>query len=439
MGGKVEAGGWARREVNKLARVEPQEASTRMQVCREIGRAHPLATGIDGWVRTRRGATSQPTGREGFAFRYVSLSCSEMAFNTACLTAAASFVCLASLMSTAVADLLLLAAAASVKGLKAASEPPRVGCGPFGDREVAMTSCQQPTRANQARAVLTGSFAGTLRTNLFRRSDAAKRRRSIMSICVKSIADHADATAARARRRPAQRSARQRPQHAQLIPQCMQEAVQAVTGTAPAPKRGMASSFFTNLLSDSDDNGASSYTDTSTQPSLLDRARTAAGLQPTRREEIIDNYCLQLTWKQRLYGFFICFGIGFLVSLGSFMFWTDLLAGRPTKFAINFTIGNAIEVLSTGFLMGFARQLKRMSHPTRWGTALIFVLAMAATLFSAIFLERLTKWPTSMVAMIIVICIVVQTLAMFWYALSYIPYGRRMFKACCVSVMSDGE
>ena len=219
----------------------------------------------------------------------------------------------------------------------------------------------------------------------------------------------------------------------------MQEAVQAVTGTAPAPKRGMVSSFFTNLLSDSDDNGASSYTDTSTQPSLLDRARTAAGLQPTRREEIIDNYCLQLTWKQRLYGFFICFGIGFLVSLGSFMFWTDLLAGRPTKFAINFTIGNAIEVLSTGFLMGFARQLKRMSHPTRWGTALIFVLAMAATLFSAIFLERLTKWPTSMVAMIIVICIVVQTLAMFWYALSYIPYGRRMFKACCVSVMSDGE
>ena len=98
-----------------------------MQVCREIGRAHPLATGIDGWVRTRRGATSQPTGREGFAFRYVSLSCSEMAFNTACLTAAASFVCLASLMSTAVADLLLLAAAASVKGLKAASEPPRAG------------------------------------------------------------------------------------------------------------------------------------------------------------------------------------------------------------------------------------------------------------------------------------------------------------------------
>ena len=90
-------------------------------------------------------------------------------------------------------------------------------------------------------------------------------------------------------------------------------------------------------------------------------------------------------------------------------------------------------------MMGFARQLKRMSHPTRWGTALIFVLAMAATLFSAIFLERLTKWPTSMVAMIIVICIVVQTLAMFWYALSYIPYGRRMFKACCVSVMSDGE
>ena len=173
-----------------------------MQVCREIGRAHPLATGIDGWVRTRRGATSQPTGREGFAFRYVSLSCSEMAFNTACLTAAASFVCLASLMSTAVADLLLLAAAASVKGLKAASEPPRAGCGPFGARGVAIGRASSQTRAKRARLRAHSElFAGTLR-NLFRRSDAAKRRRSIMSLCVKSIGDHADATtAARARLR----------------------------------------------------------------------------------------------------------------------------------------------------------------------------------------------------------------------------------------------
>ena len=161
----------------------------------------------------------------------------------------------------------------------------------------------------------------------------------------------------------------------------------------------MASSFFAGLLSDNDE-GSSSYHDQSSQPSFLDRARTAAGLQPTRREEMIDSYCPQLTWKQRVYGFFICFGVGCLISLGSVMFFNELLAGHPAKFAISDTLGNILELGSTLFLMGFARQLKRMSHPTRWATALVFVLAMVATLFSALFLQKLTKWPQSVVAIV---------------------------------------
>ena len=85
--------------------------------------------------------------------------------------------------------------------------------------------------------------------------------------------------------------------------------------------------------------------------------------------------------------------------------------------------------LGTGFIVGPRRQLKYMTSPTRWGAALVFVLAMAATLVSALVVKE---------AILVLACIVVQFLAMFWYALSYIPYGRRMFKACCASAMSDG-
>lgn len=34
------------------------------------------------------------------------------------------------------------------------------------------------------------------------------------------------------------------------------------------------------------------------------------------------------------------------------------------------------------------------------------------------------------------LCIIVQYLALTWYALSYIPFARDMAKRCCGSVMS---
>ena len=108
--------------------------------------------------------------------------------------------------------------------------------------------------------------------------------------------------------------------------------------------------------------------------------------------------------------------------------------------AINYTLGNIIALGSTAFLVGPARQLKRMTHPTRWGAALVYVLAIAATLVCALVLPHVApKMPTSMDGALVIACIVVQFLAMFWYGLSYIPYGRRMLRACCVSAMESGS
>ena len=127
------------------------------------------------------------------------------------------------------------------------------------------------------------------------------------------------------------------------------------------------------------------------EPSLLERARGAVGMQPTRREEAIDSVCPSLTFKQRLWGFAICFGIGVLISLGSMRFFHKLLHGNPTPFAINYTLGNLISIGSTGFLVGPKRQLKRMSHPTRAVVALVFVLAAIATLVCALVLPHVTN------------------------------------------------
>ena len=198
--------------------------------------------------------------------------------------------------------------------------------------------------------------------------------------------------------------------------------------------------FFGKLLGAADDDEEGPpYTDQSAQqPSLLDRARQTMGMQPTRREAAIDACCPKMTYKQRLYGFAICFGIGVLVSSCSMIFFMELLHGRPTKFAVNYTLGNIIALASTFFLVGPVYQLKRMTSPTRWITALVYVCAMGATLFCALGLHRVApNLNEGVEGALTLACIIVQFLAMFWYCLSYIPFGRRMCKACCESAMAD--
>lgn len=173
-------------------------------------------------------------------------------------------------------------------------------------------------------------------------------------------------------------------------------------------------------------------------PSLYDRARAAVGMQPTRAERAIDSVCPSMSFKQRCYGFGICFVLGFLLSFGSIIYFRKLLAGQPAPFAINYTLGNLIALGSTGFLVGPKTQLKRMSSPTRWGAALIYVCAMAATLVCALLLPSITQLSQGALSALVLACLAVQFFAMFWYALSYIPYGRRMFKACCVSILEEG-
>ena len=42
-------------------------------------------------------------------------------------------------------------------------------------------------------------------------------------------------------------------------------------------------------------------------------------------EVIADTVCPSLTYKQRLWGFAICFSVGLIISLGSMMFFRKLL------------------------------------------------------------------------------------------------------------------
>ncbi|XP_075215965.1 vesicle transport protein SFT2B [Lycorma delicatula] len=124
-----------------------------------------------------------------------------------------------------------------------------------------------------------------------------------------------------------------------------------------------------------------------------------------------------LSWSTRLKAFIICFILGIFVSfLGSL----SLFIGKPlAHFALFYTLGNIISMLSTCFLMGPVNQIKRMFAETRIiATVMVFVM-IGLTLFAALWIKK---------APLALLFIILQWIAMTWYSLSYIPYARDAVK-----------
>jgi hypothetical protein len=125
-----------------------------------------------------------------------------------------------------------------------------------------------------------------------------------------------------------------------------------------------------------------------------------------------------LTKKQRFIGFGSCLVFGMLISFLSFLFLT-----RPTSFALLYTLGNIVSLASTGFLIGFLRQLKYAFAKKRIAATLIFIFAMIMTLFSVLYLK---------ITILAIFCVIIQFAALVWYTASYIRgwHSRAVHKCC---------
>ena len=119
-----------------------------------------------------------------------------------------------------------------------------------------------------------------------------------------------------------------------------------------------------------------------------------------------------------MYGFGLCFATGFLVSFCStFLLWS----GQFTTFAILYSFGNIISLLATGFLIGFASQFRKMFDSTRLVATCVFLGSLVLTFISALALQS---------GILTLLLCLVQYLALIWYSLSYVPFGRDAVKGC---------
>eukprot|EP01111_Echinosteliopsis_oligospora_P010863 TRINITY_DN3451_c0_g1_i2.p1 TRINITY_DN3451_c0_g1~~TRINITY_DN3451_c0_g1_i2.p1 ORF type:complete len:155 (-),score=5.35 TRINITY_DN3451_c0_g1_i2:6-470(-) len=121
-----------------------------------------------------------------------------------------------------------------------------------------------------------------------------------------------------------------------------------------------------------------------------------------------DSYSMSA--KQRIIGFFICLLIGVALSFLSFAFLFD-----PTSFALCYTLGNIVMLLSTAFMVGPVKQIKNMFAPTRILCTIVFIAFMIFTIVCVF---------KDLPVILTIISLLIQIAALVYYIFSYIPYGR---------------
>eukprot|EP00123_Amoebidium_parasiticum_P021298 comp65165_c0_seq1/m.47976 comp65165_c0_seq1/g.47976 ORF comp65165_c0_seq1/g.47976 comp65165_c0_seq1/m.47976 type:complete len:185 (-) comp65165_c0_seq1:343-897(-) len=151
-----------------------------------------------------------------------------------------------------------------------------------------------------------------------------------------------------------------------------------------------------------------------------DTAETGGLLSEMRQE--VDQLCT-LSKTQRMYGFGICFAVGLFVSVLSTV---SLMFGNVKSFAVLYSLGNMLSFGSTFFLVGPAAHLKTMCVKDRAVASGVAIASIVMTLVAALWLR---------VGILALLFVLIQMGAMFWYGLSFIPYGRHMvakvFNKCC--------
>ncbi|EKX41792.1 hypothetical protein GUITHDRAFT_112211 [Guillardia theta CCMP2712] len=137
--------------------------------------------------------------------------------------------------------------------------------------------------------------------------------------------------------------------------------------------------------------------------------------EPETVSEYVDE-AMTLSYKKRLIGFGICLLSGiFFTFLSTLML--PLIVIKPHKFAVAYSLGNLLMMLSTIFLVGPKKQCQNMWTGHRAMASIAYFGSMVGTIYAAMGLR---------IYILVIIFVGIQFAALIWYSLSYIPFGRYM-------------
>jgi len=132
--------------------------------------------------------------------------------------------------------------------------------------------------------------------------------------------------------------------------------------------------------------------------------------------------CPNLSYTHRLYGFFACSGIGFLLSsIGSAVLFSGFTEENITTFSILYIGGNVMSLGGTLFLCGPKKQCIKMWDKTRRFSTFFYL-----TMLIVVFAVAITK----QIIWIILAMLLIEIAAAVWYSASFIPFGRAFIMTC---------
>lgn len=168
-------------------------------------------------------------------------------------------------------------------------------------------------------------------------------------------------------------------------------------------------------------------TETGSVSSKLSQISSSLGIQQSEPDALdeLSEYCPKLSFQQRVSGFCICFSVGYLITFGSFSLFIELVEGNPIPFAMTYTLGNIMSLLSSTFLCGPKSQFKSMFHKKRRVTTIVY---LSTLFFSLIFCFIPMQHDFRLV--ILVVLVMVQFFSLMWYCLTFIPFARDAVKRC---------
>lgn len=136
---------------------------------------------------------------------------------------------------------------------------------------------------------------------------------------------------------------------------------------------------------------------------------------PTYSTQSQEPSWFQLSRVERFIAFAACLTASFLCFIICF-FMFPILALKPRKFGILWSMGSLLFVVSFGALQGPVSYIKHLTSSSRIVFTLIFFISVLSTLYCAVVLKS---------AILTIIASVIELFAIAYYTISYFPFGAQ--------------
>ena len=131
--------------------------------------------------------------------------------------------------------------------------------------------------------------------------------------------------------------------------------------------------------------------------------------------------CGDMSLKTRVIGWLACSIVGWLLSLIiSFVFIFSNF--NVAAFALIYSLGQCLNIAGSCFLSTPAGHCKDMKKKHRIIPSIVYILSIIITIVVAV---------ATSIKGLVLLFLVIQVIAYYWYTISFIPFGQKILKKMC--------